>query len=313
LIRLHKRRFDMSGLILAGIGQGIARAGDAYGNAMMRQLEEDRRDSREEAREARKLQAAEAREEQLRQRMISETAAAREGADEIARGRLAGQVQGFGSQVAGDSPVMERDEIDRLLRENPEYEQVYRRAGLIEDSMDPRAQRAADEYEAAVGAGAHSSVLDAIDKKRKAVMDLIREETKEKQRLAEREDANRRFDQNERRLDILDKNATTNQTRAETTAQGRAATQERLTTIINSQERVLGRLGNSPPRIRGATPEQQEAANREWENDRREAMELIRDARRELRKNFQEEPPQPRNSGDNTQTTRPPLNSFVRQ
>jgi hypothetical protein len=308
----------MSGLILAGIGRGLSNAATTFGGTMMRRYEEDRRDARDEAREARKLQAAETREEQTKQRMIQEISAAREGGEQINRERVAGQVlaQG-GANIAGDSPAMDPAEFANILRDNPEYEQVYRQAGLIKDGMDPRAQRATDEYNAALAAGASSATLQGLEKAKTNVLALIREERIEK-RDAE---SARRFDVSEERRSAADaerfrisqQNANTSATRAEATAQGRAATQERLTTIINSQERVLGRLGNSPPRLRNATPEQQEAANREWENDRREAMELIRDARRELRKNFQEEPPQPRNSGDNTQTTRPPLNSFVRQ
>jgi hypothetical protein len=304
----------MSGLILAGIGRGLSNAATTFGGTMMRRYEEDRRDARDEAREARKLQAEEDRAEARKQKMISEVAAAREGGAQMDRERVAGQVLArSGSQMAGDSPVMDSADFANILRENPEYEQLYRQAGLVTDAMDPRAQRATDEYSAAFAAGASSDTLQALEKAKTNVLALIREERAEKKQEADRADANRRFDQTDRRLDILDRNATTNQTRAETTAQGRAAREEKLTTIINSQERVLGRLGNSPPRLRNATPEQQEAANREWEEDRKEAMDLIRDARRELRKNFQEERPQPRNPGDNTQTTRPPLNSFVRQ
>jgi hypothetical protein len=182
--------------------------------------------------------------------------------------------------------------------------------------MDPRAQRATDQYEAALSAGASSATLQGLEKAKKSVLDLIREENRDKA-------TERRFDLQEQRMDqqqenftaslgIRQQQADTATTRADTASQRRAATEERMTTIINSQEKLLGRLGNSPPRLRNATPEQQEAANKEWEEDRKEAMDLIRDARRELRKNFQEEPPQPRNPGDNTQTTRPPLNSFVR-
>jgi hypothetical protein len=198
----------MSGLIWAGVGKGISDAATTFGTSMMRQNEEEARLAREEARDARKLAAEEKKAEDLKKRVISEIAAAQGKAGDIGRDRIAGQVQAIGSQVAGDSPVMEQSEISALLKDNPQYEQIYRQSGIIKDAMDPRAQRATDEVDAALGIGAHSSVIDALTKKRSAVLEEIREENKEKARVAERTEANRRLDQQDRRLDILDKNVT---------------------------------------------------------------------------------------------------------
>ncbi len=298
----------MSGLILAGLGRGLSDAATTYGNTMMRSYEEDRRDAREEAREVRKLQAAEAREEQLKQRMISETAAAREGADDIARGRVAGQVQGLGSQVAGDSPVMEREEIERLLKENPEYEQVYRQAGLIKDGMDPRAQRATDQYEAALSAGASSATLQGLEKAKKSVLDLIREENRDKA-------TERRFDLQEQRMDqqqenftaslgIRQQQADASTTRADTAAT-RAENRLNLNAIVSTQGQVIRDLGRSPPRIRGATPEQQEAADRKWQESIDKARSIQDLAQDRLNKSFAEPASQASNSGDNTGSSNP--------
>ena len=183
------------GLILAGLGQGISNATSQIGNMMMRQNEEDRRDAREEARDMRRIQAAEDREEQLKQRMISEVAAAREGGAQIGRERMAGQVlAASGSQMAGESPVMDQAEFANILRDNPEYEQIYRQAGLVTDAMDPRLQTISDQYDAALGAGAHSSVLDAFEKQRSAVLQQIREERTDR-REDERERSNRAMEE----------------------------------------------------------------------------------------------------------------------
>jgi hypothetical protein len=298
----------MSGLILAGLGRGLSNAATTYGNTMMRSYEEDRRDAREEAREARKLQAAEAREEQLKQRMISETAAAREGADDIARGRVAGQVQGLGSQVAGDSPVMEREEIERLLKENPEYEQVYRQAGLIKDGMDPRAQRATDQYEAALSAGASSATLQGLEKAKSNVLALIREERAEKRD----DESARRFDVSEERRSAADaerfrisqQQADASTTRADTAAT-RAENRLNLNAIVSTQGQVIRDLGRSPPRIRGATPEQQEAADRKWQESIDKARSIQDLAQDRLNKSFAEPASQASNSGDNTGSSNP--------
>ncbi len=52
----------MSGLILAGIGKGIADAGTTFGGAMMRGIEDDRRMQQEVARDERQIAREEARE-----------------------------------------------------------------------------------------------------------------------------------------------------------------------------------------------------------------------------------------------------------
>jgi hypothetical protein len=300
----------MKGLILAGLGKGIADASSTFGTMMMRQNEEDRRDAREEAREARKLQAAEAREEQAKQRMIQEIATAREGGEQINRERVAGQVlsQG-GANIAGDSPAMDPAEFANILRDNPEYEQVYRQAGLIKDGMDPRAQRATDQYEAALSAGASSATLQGLEKAKSNVLALIREERAEKRD----DESARRFDVSEERRSAADaerfrisqQNANTSATRAENAAQGRAATQERMTTIVNSQTQVLRELGSTPPRIRGATPEEQEAANKDWEASRNKARALIKLAQDRMTEALGETSPQGGNSDDNTGSSNP--------
>jgi hypothetical protein len=106
-------------------------------------------------------------------------------------------------------------------------------------------------------------------------------------------------------LAIRQQQADASTTRADTAAQGRAATQERMTTIVNSQTQVLRELGSTPPRIRGATPEEQEAANKDWEASRNKARSLIKLAQDRMAAALGEDAPQTGVSGDNTGSSNP--------
>ncbi len=183
-----------SGLILAGIGKGIADAGAAYGNAMGRAAELEWKQQEEERSFQRKLDMEDKRSETLKQRVISEIQAANTKADEIAAGRLdkqltadAGRLAGVASQVKGDSPAMSQDEIKQLMKDNPQYAETYRKAGLIESktlTANQQAKQAAqDKIDAAMSIGAHSSVIEAFQKNKESLLREIRDENKD-----ERED-----------------------------------------------------------------------------------------------------------------------------
>jgi hypothetical protein len=182
----------MSGLIWAGIGKGIADAGQTFGAYMAKDIEANRQDEREALREERllarqealdriKADREEAKAEALKTRVATEAVQVESRAADAPIRRDAAAVSKLGSQVAGDSPVMEQSEIEGVIRENPQYREVYRKAGLIgEDKMDPRLRAADDQSTAALELGAHSSVIDAYAKKRKDVLDQIRLENTEK-------------------------------------------------------------------------------------------------------------------------------------
>lgn len=191
----------MSGLIWAGIGKGIADAGQSFASAGMKQLEMDRQDEREALREQRLLERQEAldrlradreeaKAEALKQRVITETEAVGVKAAEIGAARDVAQgekdIKGLinrQSQIAGDAPAVSEEEVRKLIEENPQYKDIYRKAGYIDKELtanQKRLQRVEDESAAALQIGAHSSVIDAYAKKRKDVLEQIREENREK-------------------------------------------------------------------------------------------------------------------------------------
>lgn len=248
----------MSGLILAGLGRGISDAATTFGTSMMRQNEEAARAAREEARDARKLEAAETKEEQRKQQVIAEIAAAREGGAQLGRERIAGQVlaQG-GANIAGDSPVMEQAELAQLIQDNPQFEQTYRQAGLIQDGMDPRLQRATDQYDAALGAGASSTTLEGLEKTKQAALTAIRDENKQKA-------DDRRLDLQMARMDQQDRQFMAGlgvrQQQADTTAaratgeydSNRPATTADMQRQVNASENLLAKeLGVPKANING--------------------------------------------------------------
>jgi hypothetical protein len=187
----------MKGLILAGIGKGIADAGQTVSNFMVKDIEDkrkemldalreerqaarelardDRLSEREAERETRKIERETATAEALKKRVAGESVQIESLAADAPIRRDAAAVSRLGAQVEGESPVMEQSEIEKLIRENPQYREVYRKAGLIgEDKMDPRLRAAEDQATAALEIGAHSSVIDAYSKKRRDVLEQIR-------------------------------------------------------------------------------------------------------------------------------------------
>lgn len=239
-----------SGLIWAGIGQGISNAGSMYGQAVLQeardnmllerekvleQLRENRQIKLEETKEENRI----AREERQAQERAAESRKASQIADETARKReeeraardqeaaareqeqLSGaaakvrennaasasipQRRSVGKGTITQAPQASDQEIQDLIKANPQAYDLYEKAGLIEKAqmrdpnakekaVDPRLQRTEDEYNAAVSIGAHSSVLESFDKKRARVLDEIRLENQEKRDRARADLENRRED-----------------------------------------------------------------------------------------------------------------------
>ncbi len=197
----------MSGLIWAGLGKGIADAGAAYGGAMARAAEFDYKTQEEERSFQRKLDMEDKRAESLKQRVIREIEEVNKASADVAAKRDAAQfnkdagaIANVAGQVAGASPAMSQEEISQLMKDNPQYRETYRKAGLIDKAMSPdqqRVQAADDKVQGALQIGAHSSVVDAFQKSKKDVLEQIREENKERRDQA-------RLDQNDRRLDLME-------------------------------------------------------------------------------------------------------------
>lgn len=217
-----------SGLIFAGIGKGIADAGAAYGNAMGRAAELEWKQQEEERSFQRKLDLDDKRAETLKQRVISEIQAVNAKADEISKSREASQLEagtakiaGVASQVKGDSPAMSQDEIKQLIKDNPQYVETYRKAGLIAGAATPNQQRlqsAEDKVQAALSIGAHSSVIDTFEKSKKSLLDEIKEENRDKKEDRRYEEGVAREERRDREfkalLPIRQQNADANTTSA---------------------------------------------------------------------------------------------------
>lgn len=210
----------MSGLIWAGIGKGIADAGQTFANAGIRQYEMERQDEREVSREDRLLKRQEAldelkatrertREEELQQRVVKESAQVSTRAGEIgtAREGKAFDKLAESSAAAGEQGdvALSREQLQKLAKDDPALAQQYQKMGLIDAAMpitrnQARIQRADDEVQAGMDIGAHSSVQKATLEKRKSVLEEIRDENKETERKSDRDANNRRLDLMEERI-----------------------------------------------------------------------------------------------------------------
>lgn len=223
----------MSGLILAGIGKGIADAGAAYAGGMMKNAEFEMQQQREAEREQRQLRLADQLETQKEEKRAAQALEISKRADEAPLKREAAAVVSAGSQVAGESPVATKEEVLKMIKENPQYREVYRKAGLIgEDKMDPRLRRATEEEQAAREVGASSSMVEAYSKAKRDTLALIGQENKEK-----REET--RSEQMDRRLDIMEKGANARATKANQPAAEKPITGVDLERTAKAAERAL--------------------------------------------------------------------------
>lgn len=260
----------MSGFIWSALGGAVGNAGNAISGMMMRDIEDQRRLAEEDRKEAnyiKRLEEADRikserdakREEELQQRIIRDQAAARTRAGEIGRARDeerlnadAARLAEASASIAGDAPSTTAEQFKEMLRKDPSLRDLYAKTGVVGRNMTAQErefQDVKDLGEAAMAVGAHSSVINAYAKLRSDVLDKIKEENKERERKADREATNTRLAQNERRLDILDKNADSNRIRAERPPSGGAdpnkpATtadlQRQITAAQNSLAQELG-------------------------------------------------------------------------
>jgi hypothetical protein len=205
------------GLILGGIGKGIADAGAAYGGGMSKMAEFEMQNQRDEAREQRQLRLADKLETQKEEKRATQAIEVEKRASEAPLKRDVGVLQGLAAKVEGESPVMGKEEMLKLIKDNPEYREVYRKAGLIgEDKMDPRLRQASDQESAAREVGVSSTMLESYRKAKTDTLTLIKEENKEK-----REET--RSEQTDRRLDIMEQGAVARQAAADTKAKNAGA------------------------------------------------------------------------------------------
>jgi hypothetical protein len=247
----------MKGLILAGIGKGIADAGQTVSNFMVKDIEDKRKEmldalreerqaaremarderlsEREAERETRKIEREAATAEALKQRLARESvqiegraAEAPIRRDAAALGRDAQTLAKSSAQAGEDGDIaLSEDQLKGLMQNDPQMRESYAKSGIIggaiQDKMDPRLRAAEDQATAALEIGAHSSVIDAYSKKRRDVLEQIRLENtatrSEQQHIAQMAAITERGRQFDERRPILQQVAD-----ARTTSAGAAVT-----------------------------------------------------------------------------------------
>lgn len=222
----------MSGLIWSALGQSVANASNTIGGMMLRDIDDQRKREDEERREARAREAEDRREaaaikrmeeadrikserdakreEELQQRVIKDTAAARARGQEIGRAREAAAYDKLAESSAlageqGDVPLT-KEQLAAFSSKNPSIARQYRGMGLIDQNLPLSAQErrlrsAEDELAGAMETGAHSSVIKGFQEIRKGVLDEIREENRGRAEAARQEATDRRLDQIDRRIE----------------------------------------------------------------------------------------------------------------
>lgn len=226
-----------SGLIWAGVGKGIADAGATYGNMMFKAAESELADQRSLL----KAQALKRFEEDLKEEAAKRDAdiysRAQTRAGEIATTRQAQQLETDSSKlaantqnIAGEAPAMTQDEMKRHLESlNPAERKALEGTGLVSKAMSPMRQELQgydDTITAARELGGSSTLVKSLQDAKKERLAEIKAEFKEQGEKEERElnrqredrrdrESRERYDQGERRLDILGRNADTNRIRAE--------------------------------------------------------------------------------------------------
>lgn len=302
------------GLILGGLGKGIADAGAAYAGGMMKGAEYEMQSQRDEDRERRAEDRKTRTDESLKQRIISESEQVKQRAAEAPARRVAGELDKYGSMVAGDSPEMSKEEIQKLVQENPQYRAVYEKAGLIgEDKMDPRLRASSDRAEAAMSIGAHSSVIEAYSKERDSVLKEIKEENAVKKNEATEERRSKEF---AALLPVRQQTADAATTRANKPAAGGGGADKPITGVdlertAKAAERALALQIGVPVKD---VPET--IARMKKQNKMNSETQGYLDEYQAALKEWQGYKRKPKDSGDNPTTpppaNRPPLGSFAR-
>jgi hypothetical protein len=263
----------MSGLIWAGIGKGIADAGTTFGSYMLRDIEDQRRREDEERREANAIKRAEEAEriraereekkaETLKQRVTTETAQVEQRATQIGTERRTARLDSDATRLGemsakadeqGDTALSKEQMLD-LIRKDPALRESYRKSGLIEgaaeSTRDSRLIAAEDRVTAAMGIGAHSSVLDAYTKAKADTLREVAEENREKQRAAAQAATDLRLDQQGRKTDALIQYLGVKGGVAERNAETAEEREKRL-----AKGGGKAASGGGQPGLRGMTPE----------------------------------------------------------
>lgn len=302
------------GLILAGLGKGIADAGSTYGNMMFKasesELADQRAMQRAEALERLKEQMAEERSQKDATKAIEvEGKAAQIGQDRAAKqvSSDASSLAANASRMAGDAPAMTADEMKAHLASlSPSERKAVEGTGLIGRSLtrnEQRLQSAEDSVQAARELGASSNLLKSYQESKKAVLDAIKEEnreTKEENRAAEERareerrdrEGRERYEVESRRAGAAEVSAGAAEIRANRPEKG--SSQERLTTMVNSANQTIKSLNEGS---RGKTPEEKA----DWQRQMNDAVKLRDNAQSRLNRLFDEDnaPAKPSKPSDN--------------
>lgn len=173
------------------------------------------------------------RQAQERYMTDAERVTARAGAN--MRGQDAASLDMLNNQVGGDAPEMSREEIAKLLEENPQYRQVYEQAGY----MAPRKQSGiiGEEVRAARELGADPALRKDLTQAQKdmttAERDAARERRDEQRYDLQVAREERQSDQGERRLELLAQQI------SKSGSKDSPDTQEKLNTTINTHRQLI--------------------------------------------------------------------------
>jgi len=259
----------MSGLIWGGIGQGLANAGQAVGNFMMKDIEYQRQLEAEDRKEANyikrleenqriKDEAAEAKAEALNQRVIKETAAAQAAGAEAPSARMAGQLSALQGRASGEvrdaqgnvinqAPAMSQAELQQYIKDHPEYKKVYEDAGYI-TKKDSRLETSEGAIASAMAAGAHSTTIKNLQALRTATLDEIKQEYKEAKEATREKETSRRLDQADVRLEQGERRTTAVELAASKERTGRniyETTMDLQRKVDNAESTLAEKLGVS--------------------------------------------------------------------
>jgi hypothetical protein len=150
--------------------------------------------------------------------------------------------------------AIDKEKMLELLRNDPALRESYRKSGLIEgaaeSTRDSRLIAAEDRVTAAMGMGAHSSVLDAYTKARKDTLDEIRRENEQKRAEAAQAATDLRLDQQGRKTDALIQYLGVKGDVAERNAETAEEREKRL-----AKGGGKAASGGGQPGLRGMTPE----------------------------------------------------------
>lgn len=217
----------MSGLIWAGIGKGIADAGATFGNSMMKGIEEERRMQQEALREDRLIKREEEREQRKEDRL---EAAAKKDAEIFRKAEEAAPAIGDKRRFEKfKADVGQTDMSEEELRSVFDSQYNQRKVGNFEGAdryVERYSKQKEDVLNEIRGLGGSSGLINQATNVYKATLEA--ERAADKQALDEKREDRRdreardRYEQTDRRLDILSRNADSNRIRAERPSGGGA-------------------------------------------------------------------------------------------